>query len=62
MGSMMDILAVNNGQGVMDLIAMLLGVDNLGANLFGSLSDAAGGIFGSFDSISFSPEVITPAP
>lgn len=62
MGSLMDILIgpdmTNPPMG--NLLMMLLGLDNLGANLFGSLANTAGGIFGSLDTISFAPA--TPAP
>ena len=58
MGSLMDILAGPNMEGtqLQSLLNMLMGLDNLGANLFGSLSDTFGGIFGSLDTISFLPD------
>ena len=58
MGSLGVILDVPQ---LLSLVNMLAGFDNLGANLFGSLSDNLGGIFGSLDSISFAPAVTLPA-
>ncbi|MFD6516015.1 hypothetical protein [Rhodococcus sp. NPDC060176] len=60
MGSLMDILGGPNGDGapMQALLTMLLGLDNVGANLFGSLADTAGGIFGSLDTLSFAPPVV----
>jgi hypothetical protein len=58
MGSLAAIL---EGPQLLSLINMLSGFDNLGANLFGSLSDNLGGIFGSLNSISFAPAVTLPA-
>jgi hypothetical protein len=59
MGSLMDILGGPNldGAPMQSLLTMLMGLDNMGANLFGSLGDSLGGIFGSLDTISFAPAV-----
>ncbi len=58
MGSLADILGGPNGDGapIQSLLNMLLGLDNVGANLFGSLGDTFGGIFGSLDTLSFLPD------
>lgn len=57
MGSLLDILGnpTSETSPLISLMNMILGLDNMGANLFGSLSDTLGGIFGSIDSISFIP-------
>ena len=63
MGSLVNILGyvMENGEtATQALVNVLLGLDNLGANLFGSLGDTFGGISGSFDAISFAPAVVAP--
>ncbi|PSR43681.1 hypothetical protein C7T36_05540 [Rhodococcus sp. AD45-ID] len=63
MGSLANILGyvMENGEtATQALVNVLLGLDNLGANLFGSLGDTFGGISGSFDAISFAPAVVAP--
>jgi uncharacterized membrane protein YeaQ/YmgE (transglycosylase-associated protein family) len=63
MGSLANILGyvMENGEtATQALVNVLLGLDNLGANLFGSLSDTFGGISGSLDAISFAPAVVAP--
>ena len=63
MGSLVNILGyvMENGEtATQALVNVLLGLDNLGANLFGSLSDTFGGISGSLDAISFAPAVVAP--
>ncbi|MFE4498778.1 hypothetical protein ACFRFQ_02890 [Rhodococcus sp. NPDC056743] len=63
MGSLANILGyvMENGEtATQALVNVLLGLDNLGANLFGSLSDTFGGVSGSLDAISFAPTVVAP--